>query len=350
MKFLEWIIGHFSIDMGIDLGTANTLVYVLDGGVVMDEPSVVAVKAGTSEVILGGRAIGSEAYPMQGRAPQGIEVVRPLKEGVIADFEITEAFLRSLIKGVHGRGRFVKPRLVIAIPYGTNEVQRRAFIDSAERAGARSVFLVEEPIAAGLGGGLNVADPAGSMIVDIGGGTTDIAVLSLAGVVQAKSMRMAGDNFDEAIKKHVREKYNLLIGSLMAEEIKRTIGSVKELETEYSLEVRGRDFLTGRPRRATVSSEEIRHALMDPVRMILRGVQEVLEDTPPELSADLTNSGILLAGGGALLRGLDNVLEEELDLEVTIAEEPLTCVARGTGIVLSQLNDLKEFLYGSHRR
>ncbi len=347
MKVIEWVTGRFSIDMGIDLGTANTLVYIEDGGVVMNEPSVVAVKAGTSEVILGGRAVGREAYRMQGRAPGNIEVIRPLKEGVIADFEITEAMLRYFILSLHGRKRFVKPRLVIAIPYGTTEVQRRAFIDSAERAGAREVYLVEEPIAAGLGAGLNVTDPEGTMIVDIGGGTTEIAVLSLAGVVEAQCLRVAGDNFDDAIAKHIREKYNLLIGPLMAEDIKQTIGSARELDQEYTLEVSGRDFMSGRPRRALVSSDEIRAAMQDPLRVIISGIQAVLERTPPELSADLTKSGCTLAGGGALLTGLDQVLQEELDLEVRIADDPLTCVARGTGLVLAQLDKLSPFLYSS---
>ena len=347
MKLFEWIAGRFSIDMGIDLGTANTLVYVEDGGVVMNEPSVVAVKAGTSEVILGGRAVGQEAYRMQGRAPGGIEVIRPLKEGVIADFEITEAMLRYFIHSLHGRRRFVKPRLVIAIPYGTTEVQRRAFIDSAERAGAREVFLVEEPIAAGLGAGLDVSEPEGSMIVDIGGGTTEIAVLSLAGVVEAACLRCAGDNFDSAIAKHIREKYNLLIGPLMAEQIKMTIGSARELEQEYTLEISGRDFMTGRPRRALVSSDEVRSAMQDPIRQIISKIQSVLERTPPELSADLTSAGCILAGGGAMLSGLAEVISEELDIEVRIAEEPLTCVARGTGMVLSQLDKLSPFLYSS---
>jgi len=349
LKLFQWIAGQFSIDMGIDLGTANTLVCVEDGGVVMDEPSIVAVKKGTSEVILGGRAVGKEAYSMQGRAPQTIEVIRPLKEGVIADFEITEAMLRYFINSVHGRHRFVKPRLVIAIPYGTTEVQRRAFIDSAERAGARAVYLVEEPIAAGLGAGLNVTAAEGNLIIDVGGGTTEIAVLALAGVVEADCVRVAGDNFDEAIARHIREKYNLLIGPLMAEEIKTTIGSARELETEFTLEVSGRDFITGRPRRAIVTSDEIRSALQDPIRAIISGIQNVLERTPPELSADLTRNGITMAGGGSLLRGLDEVLREELDLEVRIAEDPLTCVARGTGLVLNQLDQLRDYLYGSHQ-
>lgn len=349
MKILEWVAGRFSIDMGIDLGTANTLVFVEGEGVVMNEPSVVAVRKGTSEVILGGRAVGKEAYSMQGRAPGNIEVIRPLREGVIADFDITEAMLRHFITAVHGRKRFVKPRLVLAIPYGTTEVQRRAFIDSAERAGARAVYLVEEPIAAGLGAGLAVTAPEGSMVIDIGGGTTEIAVLALAGVVEATCIRVAGDNFDDAIMKHIREKYNLLIGPLMAEDIKRTIGSARELESEYTLEVSGRDFITGRPRRAIVTSEEIRAALMDPIRQIVAGIQGVLEKTPPELSADLTKTGMTLAGGGALLRGLAEMLAEELDLEVKVADDPMTCVVRGTGTVLGQLDQLADFLYGSHQ-
>jgi rod shape-determining protein MreB len=345
--FIEWIQGKFSTDMGIDLGTANTLVCVADGGVVMNEPSVVAVKAGTSEVILNGTAVGREAYRMQGRAPANIEVIRPLREGVIADFEITEAMLRFFINQLHGRRRFRRPRLVIAIPYGTTEVQRRAFIDSAERAGARQVFLIEEPIAAGLGAGLTVTEPEGSMIIDIGGGTTEIAVLALAGVVQALCLRMAGDNLDEAIVKHVREKYNLLIGPLMAEDIKIKLGSARELETEYSMEISGRDFMSGRPRRTVISSDEVRVALQDPVRAIVNGIQTVLERTPPELSADLTKNGCIMAGGGALLRGLDQVIREELDLAVRIADDPLTCVARGCGIVLRQLDRLSPFLYSS---
>ena len=345
MKLLEWLAGRFSVDMGVDLGTANTLVWTRDGGLVRDEPSVVAVKSGTSEVILGGQAVGHRAYEMQGRAPTGIDVVRPLREGVIADFEIAEAMIRYFVRDVHGRRHFVKPRLVIAIPYGTNEVQRRAFIDSAERAGARNVFLVEEPIAAGLGAGLNVTASQGSMVVDIGGGTTEIAVLALAGIVEATCLRVAGDSFDEAIVRHIREEYNLLIGPLMAETIKRTIGSAREMDTEYSLEVRGRDFISGRPRRTIVNSDEIRSALSEPVRQIVQGIQSVLENTPPELSADLTQTGITLAGGGSMLRGLDLAIQEEMDLDVRLAEEPLTCVARGTGVILGQLDRLAEFLY-----
>jgi len=349
LKLIEWIAGRFSIDMGIDLGTANTLVYVEDEGIVMDEPTVVAVRAGTADVILGGSAVGKEARKMQGRAPGSIEVIRPLAEGVIANFDITETMLRHFVSAVHGRKRFVKPRLVIAIPYGTNEVQRRAFIDTAERAGAREVYLVEEPIAAGLGAGINVTEPRGSMIVDIGGGTTEIAVLALGDVVEAVGLRIAGDNFDQAIVRHIREKYNLLIGALMAEEVKQTIGSVREMETEFTLEVSGRDFITGRPRRAIITSDEIRAAMQDPMRQIIAGIHTVLERTPPELSADLTRTGLTLAGGGSLLRGLDEVLREELDLDVRIADDPLTCVARGTGVVLQQLDLMKEFLFGSHR-
>ena len=348
MKLLEWITGRFSVDMGIDLGTANTLVYVEEGGVVMNEPSVVAVKTGTSEVILGGQAVGREAYRMQGRAPGNIDVIRPLREGVIADFEITEAMLRYFIGALHQRRRFVKPRLVIAIPYGTTEVQRRAFIDSAERAGAREVFLVEEPIAAGLGAGINVTEPEGNLIVDIGGGTTEVAVLSLAGLVEAQCLRIAGDNFDDSIAKHVREKYNLLIGPLMAEDIKRTIGSARDSGEDYTLEISGRDFMTGRPRKTVIASDEVRAALQDPVRAIILGIQTVLERTPPELSADLTRNGCMFAGGGALLTGLADVIGEELDLEVKIAEDPMTCVVRGTGLVLSQLDRLSPFLYGSN--
>jgi len=338
MRAFEWMIGKFSTDMGIDLGTANTLVCIPNEGIVLNEPSVVAVKKGTNEVLLNGDAVGLQAKEMLGKTPGNIQAIRPLKNGVIADFEITEKMLRYFIRKVHNRNVMVRPRIVIAIPSGITAVERRAVINSAERAGARKVYLVSEPMAAGIGAGMPVADPMASMIVDIGGGTTEVAVMSLFGIVHSSSIRVAGDEMDEAIVNYMRRSYNLLVGDQTAERIKMTIGSAAPLEKELEMEVAGRDLMIGLPRRTVVTSGEIREALLEPVMAIIETIRTTLENTPPELAADLVQQGITLAGGGVLLRGLGTIIEQEVQLPVRVATDPLTCVARGTGEFLNQLD------------
>jgi len=336
-KALNSLLGLFSNDMGIDLGTATTLVYIAGQGIVLCEPSVVAVQSGTSHVL----AVGDEAKRMLGRTPGNIVAIRPMRNGVIADFEITEAMLRYFIKKVHNSRRLVRPRMVIAIPSGITEVEKRAVKDSALHAGAREVFMVEEPIAAAIGVGLPIQEPSGSMIIDIGGGTTEMAVISLAGIVFSKSIRIAGDEMDEAIINYLKKTYNLMIGERTAEEIKVKIGSAYPLDEELTLEVRGRDLVAGLPKMITVSSEEVREALAEPIAQIVEAIRITLERTPPELSADLMEKGLILAGGGSLLRGLDRLISEETGLPVHIAEDPLTAVALGTGKVLSEIKYLK---------
>jgi len=337
-KSINYILGLFSNDMGIDLGTATTLVYVKGEGVVLREPSVVAIERGTSHVL----AVGEEAKRMLGRTPGNIVAIRPMKDGVIADFEITEAMLRYFIKKVHHRRVLVRPRIVIAIPSGITEVEKRAVKDSAERAGAREVFLVEEPIAAAIGVGLPIQDPVGNMIIDIGGGTTEIAVISLAGTVFSKSIRIGGDEMDEAIIEYLKKTYNLMVGERTAEEIKIKIGSAYPLEEEMTMEVRGRDLVAGLPKAVTITSEEVRDALAEPLRAILEVAKISLERTPPELAADLIEHGIVMAGGGSLLRGMDKLISEETGLPVHIADDPLTAVAQGTGKVLNEIKYLKK--------
>jgi len=330
----NFIFGLISTDMGIDLGTANTLVYVRGKGIVLNEPSVVAVKKGTNQVINNGNAVGLEARKMLWRTPPTIEAIRPLKDGVIADFETSKALLEYFIRKVHRRRWGYRPRVVIAVPSGINEVEKRAVVNSAERAGARRVYLLEEPKAAGIGAGLPVEEARGSMIVDIGGGTTEVAVLSLTGIVSAESVGIGGDEMDEAIIDYMKRAYNLAIGGRTAEEIKVRIGSAAPTEQEVTMEVRGHDLVARLPRKVTVTSEEVREALREPVNEILATIKRVLENTPPELSGDLVDSGMTLAGGGALLRGIDKVIAEETLLPVRVADDPLTCVVRGTGIVL----------------
>ncbi len=337
-KIFNSISGMFSNDMGIDLGTASTLVYVKGEGIVLCEPSVVAIEKGTNHVL----AVGNEAKRMLGRTPGSIIAIRPMKDGVIADFEITEAMLRYFINKVHNRRVLVRPRMVIAIPSGITEVEKRAVKDSAERAGAREVYLIEEPIAAAIGVGLPIQEPAGNMIIDIGGGTTEMAVISLADVVFSKSIRIGGDEMDDAITQHLKKTYNLMIGERTAEEIKIKIGSAYPLQEELTMEVRGRDLVAGLPKTVTVSSEEIREALAEPIAAIVEAVRITLERTPPELSADLIERGMVLAGGGGLLRGLDKLLSEQTGLPVHIADDPITAVALGTGIVLSEIKYLKK--------
>ena len=333
-KFFGW----FSNDIGIDLGTANTLVYVKDHGIVLREPSVVAVKAGTSEVL----AVGDDAKRMLGRTPGSIVAIRPLRDGVIADFEVTEAMLRHFIHKVHNRRSMVRPRVVIAVPSGITEVEKRAVKESATQAGAREVYLIEEPMAAAIGVGLPVQEASGNMIVDIGGGTTEVALISLSGIVYSRSVRVAGDELDEAIMQYMKRAYNLMIGERTAEDIKIRIGSAYPMAKETTMEVKGRDMVAGLPKTITITSQEVREALIEPLNTIIDSVRVTLERCPPEIAADLVDRGLVLAGGGALLRGLDKLLSEETGLPVHVAEDPLSAVAEGTGKVLSELAFLKK--------
>ena len=336
--------GVFSKDMGMDLGTCNTLVYVRGEGIVLSEPSVVAVKKGTNKVLLDGKAVGATAKEMIGKTPGNIVAVRPMRNGVIADFDVTEALISYFIQKVHNRKFGIMPRVVIAVPSGITGVEKRAVINSAERAGARQVFVVEEPMAAGIGAGLPMLDPIGNLIVDIGGGTTEVAVLSLGGIVASRSVRVAGDEFDEAIMQHLRRAYNLQIGEQTAEKIKIDVGSLYPLEQELTLEVSGRDVMAMMPRKVTITSEEIREAMKEPFDAIIHAIKECLEETPPELAADLTERGITMAGGGSLIRGIDRAIRKEIDVPVRISEDPLTCVARGTGLVIENLDKFKDAL------
>ncbi|MFO7534512.1 MAG: rod shape-determining protein [Kiritimatiellia bacterium] len=332
----NFLLGLFSDDIGIDLGTANTLVYVKDRGIVLREPSVVAIQAGTNRVL----AVGEEAKQMLGRTPGSIVAIRPMKAGVIADFEITEAMLRYFIRKIHNRRKMVRPRIIIAVPSGITEVEKRAVKDSAIHAGAREVYLIEEPMASAIGVGLPVQEPAGNMIVDIGGGTTEVALISLAGIVFCKSVRVGGDEMDDHIVQYMRRVYNLMIGERTAEEIKIAIGSAYPMEQEMTLDVKGRDQVAGLPKTLTITSEEIREALQEPVSSIIEAIRTTLERCPPELSADLVDRGMVLAGGGSLLRGLDKLIAEQTGLPVHRADDPLSAVAEGIGVVLNELNFL----------
>jgi rod shape-determining protein MreB len=346
---MDWVVRPFALDMGVDLGTANTLVCLKDRGIVLNEPSVVAVRKGTNEVLLDGMAVGNAAIEYLGRTPPHFQAIRPMRSGVIADFEITEKMLRYFIRKVQGGRRMVKPQVVIAVPWGITMVEKRAVIGSAERAGARRVFLVDEPTAAGIGARLPVHKPQGCMVVDVGGGTSEVAVLSLANVVnvvEAECLRVAGDDFNEAIAQYIRNKYNLLLGDITSEKLKIAAGSCLPLEPELEVEVCGRDSLTGLPRRCIVTSEDVRTALLEPVRRIIGAIKAVLERTPPELSSDLVNTGVMLCGGGALLRGLPEMIERETELPTRLAESPLEAVARGTGIFLENLELYSAFLEG----
>jgi len=337
-RIFGYIQSLLSNDIGIDLGTATTLVYVKGEGVVLREPSVVAVERGTSKVL----AVGDEAKRMLGRTPGNIIAIRPMKDGVITHFEVTEAMLRHFIQKVRHRRFQLRPRIVIAIPSGITEVEKRAVKESAERAGAREVFLIEEPIAAAIGVGLPIQEPIGNMIIDIGGGTTEIAVISLAGIVFSKSIRIGGDEMDEAVIEYLKKTYNLMVGERTAEDIKINIGSAYPLEEEIPIEVKGRDLVAGLPKTVTITSEEIREALQEPLRAILEATKISLERTPPELSADLIEHGIVMAGGGSLLKGLDRLISGETALPVHIADDPLTAVANGTGKVLNEIRYLKK--------
>jgi rod shape-determining protein MreB len=330
------LFGYFSNDIGIDLGTANTLVYVKDKGIVLREPSVVAISTSSRKVL----AVGEEAKRMLGRTPGNILAIRPMKDGVIADFDITEAMLRYFIRKVHSNAFRVAPRVIIAIPSGITEVEKRAVKESATHAGAREVLTIEEPMAAAIGVGLPVEEPAANMIVDIGGGTTEIAIISLAGVVFSKSIRVAGDELDNAIINYMKRAYNLLIGERTAEEIKIRIGSAYPLEEELAMEVKGRDSVAGLPKTIHITSQEIREALADTITAIVDAVRMALERCPPELSADLVDRGFVMAGGGSLIRNIDRLLSEKTGLPVTVADDPLSAVANGTGVVLSDLSFL----------
>ena len=332
---------RFQCDLGIDLGTANTLVFAQGEGVIIQEPSVVALDTKTNMVL----AVGNEAKRMIGRTPGNVIAVRPLRDGVIADFEITEAMLKYFIKqAISRRGAsFFKPRIIVGVPSGITGVEKRAVLDATYNSGAKEAYLIEEPMAAAIGAGLPVSDPAGSMIVDIGGGTTEVAVISLGGIVVAKSIRVAGDEMDEAIISHCRENYRLLIGERTAEEIKIQLGSAYKSE-DRSLEVRGRDLVSGLPKTFTVTCTEIRESLKDPIRIIVEGIRNTLEKTPPELSSDIMDRGITLAGGGALLKGLDKHIHMETQIGVSIANDPLKCVAIGTGHALDEIEVLKKVL------
>ncbi|SEM27961.1 rod shape-determining protein MreB [Syntrophus gentianae] len=337
----DFILGKFSNDLAIDLGTANTLVYVKNKGIVLSEPSVVAVhkdSRGVKKVL----AVGTEAKKMLGRTPGNIVAIRPMRDGVIADFDITEAMLRHFILRVHNRRALVRPRIIVSIPSGITQVERRAVRETVESAGAREIYLIEEPMAAAIGAGLPVSEPISSMIVDIGGGTTEVAVISLAGIVYSQSVRVAGDRIDSEIVNFIKRKYNLLIGERTGEIIKTTIGCAYPEDEIRTVDVKGRDLISGIPKTVEINSEEIREAIMEPVRSIVDAIKDALENAPPELAGDIVDRGIVLTGGGALLRNLDVLIREETGLPITIAADPLTTVAIGAGMALDQLDVLKE--------
>ena len=342
--FLDRIVGLFSVDMGIDRGTCNTLVAVRGQGIVLNEPSVVAVKKGTNQVLNNGEAVGWVAKEMLGKTPGNINAVRPLKNGVISDFEITEAMLSYFIRKVNGRSKIIGPRVVVSVPSGITAVEKRAVFDSCERAGARRTYLIEEPVAAAIGAGLPFAEATASMIVDIGGGTTEVAIMSLAGIATCESVRVAGDDMDLAIMNHMKRTYNMMIGEQTAERIKIEVGSAYLITPDTRMSVRGRDMISGLPRAVDITSDEIREALQEPVQGIVEAVMRTLEHAEPELAADLVENGITMAGGGSLLRGLSNVIQKATGLPTKIADDPLTCVARGTCIYLEHLEEWKNTL------
>ncbi len=341
---LDSLLSWFSVDMGIDLGTCNTLVCVRGEGIVLNEPSVVAVRKGTNKVLDNGEAVGWRAKEMLGKTPGSISAIRPLKDGVISDFEMTGAMLSYFIRKVNGRGRLFGPRVVIAVPSGITAVEKRAVLDSAEQAGARRVFLVEEPMAAGIGAGLPIIEPTASMIVDIGGGTPEVAIMSLGDIASCESVRVAGDDLDESIINYMKRRHGMAIGEQTAERVKIVIGSAAPVGPPTTMEVRGRGVVDGLPKKVTVTSDEIRDALAEPVESIAEAVRRTLEQAEPELAADLVENGITLCGGGALLRGLDIVLQTKTGLDVKIADDPLTCVARGTATYLESLEQWKSTL------
>jgi len=340
------VFGIFSKDLGIDLGTANSLVHVKGKGIVIREPSVVAIQKGTNRVL----AVGEEAKKMIGRTPGNIVAIRPMKDGVIADFDITQAMLKHFInKALKTKSSLVKPRVVVCVPSGVTPVEERAVKEAALQAGAREAYLIEEPMAAAIGAGLPVDEPTGNLIVDIGGGTTEVAVISLGGIVTSKSIRIGGDEMDEAIIQHIKRTYNLMIGERTAEDIKIQIGNAYPLPKTETYDVRGRDLITGLPKTVQITSEEIYKALSEPVSAIVEAIKITLEKTPPELAADIMDKGIVMAGGGSLLRGLDKLVSEQTGMPVHVAEEPLSCVALGTGKALENLDVWKKVLLNPHK-
>ncbi|MCG6945827.1 MAG: rod shape-determining protein [Deltaproteobacteria bacterium] len=337
------MLGWFSSDLAIDLGTANTLVYVKGKGIVLSEPSVVAVRQdgrGSNKVL----AVGKEAKMMLGRTPGNIVAIRPMKDGVIADFEITETMLRHFIRKVHNRRSLIRPRIIVCVPSGITQVEKRAVRESAESAGAREVFLIEEPMAAAIGAGLPITEPTSNMVLDIGGGTTEVAVISLAGIVYSKSVRVGGDKMDEAILQQIKRKYNLLIGERTAELIKTTIGNAFAGEQVKQMQIKGRDLVSGIPKIIEIDSDEVRESITEQIETILETVKIALEQTPPELAADIVDRGIVLTGGGALLQNLDMLLREETGLPITITEDPLSTVVLGSGKALDSLDILREIM------
>ena len=337
--FINTIMGWFSNDMAIDLGTANTVVFVKGRGIVCNEPSVVAIATKTGKVI----AVGTEAKRMLGRTPGDIQTIRPIKDGVISNFDVTGEMLRHFIQRVHNRKTFIRPRIIIGVPSGITQVEQRAVKDAALSSGGREVYLIEEPVAAAVGTGLPISEPSGNMIVDIGGGTTDVAVISMDGVVYSRAIRVGGDKMDEAIINYIKRKYNLLIGEMMAEQIKLDLGSAYKLDANrQTMEIKGRDLVSGIPKTLILDDDEVREALAEPVGQILNAIKAALENTPPELAADIVDKGIVLCGGGALLKGLDVFLREETSLPIIIAEDPLTCVVLGAGKLLDDLDVLKK--------
>jgi len=341
----DWLYGLFSNDLAIDLGTATTLIYVKGKGIVSCEPSVVAVARDANGVkrVLN---VGREAKEMLGRTPGNIVAIRPLRDGVIADFEITEAMLRYFIARAPNRRTLVTPRIIICVPFGITEVEKRAVKESAESAGAREVYLIEEPMAAAIGAGLPITEPSGNMVVDIGGGTTEVAVISLAGIVYSQSVRVGGDKMDDAIVAYMKRKYNLAIGEQTAERIKITIGNAYQLDPQLTMEVKGRDMVAGIPKTVVVNSDEIREALAEPINAIVEAVLLALERTPPELAADIVDKGIVLTGGGALLKNIDVLLREETGLPVMVSDDPISCVVLGSGKALDHIELLKEVTIG----
>lgn len=335
---MDRLLGWFSDDLAIDLGTANTLVYVKGRGIVCNEPSVVAIQKGTNKIL----SVGLEAKKMLGRTPGNIIAIRPLKEGVIADFEITEVMLRHFITKAHNRHNFVRPRIIIGVPSGITQVELRAVRDSAELAGAREVYLIEQPVAAAIGAGLPITEPSGNMVVDIGGGTADVAVLSLGGIVYNQSVKVAGDKMDEAIINYIKKKYNLLIGEATAEQIKFEIGSAYPFPERKVMSIKGRDLISGIPKTLVIDDGEIREALSEPVSIIVNTIKIALENTPPELAGDIIDKGIVLTGGGSLLSGLDARIREETNLPVIVMDNPLTAVVLGTGKALEELDLLRK--------
>jgi rod shape-determining protein MreB len=338
MGWIDSLLGLFSSDLAIDLGTANTLVFMKGMGIVINEPSVVAIESRSGKIV----AIGTEAKRMLGRTPGNIRAIRPMRDGVIADFEIAEKMLNHFLRKAHHRNTFVRPRVAICVPSRITQVEQRAVRDSAELAGAREVYLIEEPMAAAIGAGLPITEPSGNMVVDIGGGTTDVAVISLAGVVYSESVKVAGDKMDDAIISYVKRKHNLLIGDHMAERIKIEIGSAYPMEERRTLMIKGRDFISGVPKTLVIDDAEVREALLDPISAIVNAIKVALENTPPELAGDILDHGIVLTGGGSILRGLDVRLREETHLPIVLVDDPLITVVNGTGKVLDDLDLLRK--------